>query len=123
MLLELTANLRSKIVDLWYKPRKPGRFLKKQTWLTNIEFFTLSQGTKLSFGSFFVDHHFALIVELSFVPMSAVEHVWLTGSWTCRNVRSLNFVVSSAFRLACLGNLMFWMCHICMVFLLLFFFV
>lgn len=49
------------------------------------------------------------------MPMSTVEHVWLARCRTSRNIRSLDFVVSSAFRLTGLRNPVFGMCHFSMV--------
>jgi hypothetical protein len=49
------------------------------------------------------------------MPMCTVEHVRLTRCWASRNIRSFDFVVSSAFRLAGLRNPVFGMCHFSIV--------
>lgn len=49
------------------------------------------------------------------MPMRMVEEVRLTRSWAGRHIRSFDFVVSSALRLAGLRNPVFGMCHFSMV--------
>jgi hypothetical protein len=67
--------------------------------------------TRVLLLSFFFNHHFTLVVKFSFEPMSAMEHVWLSGSWAGRHIRSLNFIVSTALGLSGLRDSVFGMCH------------
>jgi hypothetical protein len=56
-------------------------------------------------------HHFAFVIKLSFVPMSAVEEVRLSSSWACCNLRSSQCIVCSTLSRPCLTLASFGMCH------------
>ena len=64
---------------------------------------------------FALHHHFALVVELSFVPVGAMEHVRLAGCGACAHVGWCQRVVGAALSRARFALASFGMCHSALV--------
>lgn len=56
-------------------------------------------------------HHFAFVVQLSFVPVGAVEEVGLASGWACSYLRCCQCVMCAALACAGLTLASFGMCH------------
>ena len=56
-------------------------------------------------------HHFAFVVQLSFVPVGAVEEVGLASGWACSYLRCCQCVMCAALARAGLTLASFRMCH------------